>query len=439
MQFNLMNFLSEANPVITQPIQQPGHDSMMRHGLALVGKQGAPSLRDAMRDQALLPETYLAVYVAPKDELDATGTTFDEAYATTLSPYRFGGNLLVHKATYDPDERHQYKEVVLDGLLSGKDYYYGIKLFVAGIMQPGFTRGVITTYGTAYTAPNPSFMTINKPADNYLLLYEIAAHDMSLAEGLIPRFEVVNRVLTEQGGRPYFVYRDNYDPSTPSQFVVGAVPGGIFQRYVMYDVQVRYVSAAGRPVGVSPPYVIAANVQIPWLHNFVDEVILKGGGVDQTILENAAKKVATLTPGERIEMLDRIAEGTIEDIGSAYANLLKQAALDDLTALEPECNAMRQKLKQLLYDADEAKSLGLGMAIKLDLTDPDSKRVFDMITAPADIRGYPIKPFVRFAEGAFNVSEDMDDLGVPTGLTKVTYLGKVAFERFFVNFNDRNA
>lgn len=440
MIFNLMNYLNASNPTIAAAIQQPGPDGLMRHGISLVGAEGQPALRDALRDQAQLPETYLAIYVTGKDALDAAGTLFDENALASIIPYKFGGHLLVHKATYDENERYQYKELIVDGLLSGKDYYYGVKLFVDGVAQPGFSKGAFTTHGTAYAAPNLEHLTIETPVDNYKLKYNILEHDMSTATGLIPRFEVVNKVLSELSPSGIeFVDRDVYDPKTPSYFELDDQPGTIFQRYVIYDVQVRYISAPGSSVGVSPATVIASNVQIPWMHNFVDEVILKGGGIDQQILEDAAAKVAELTPAEREAILAQMSDGDLNDIGRVYQNLLKQAALENIATLESQCDAMRANLRKLMYQALAAKDNGPGMYTTVDLQSADGARVYNMITAPADVRGYPITEFVKFSEGIFYVSDDVDANGEPTQKTRLTFMGQAAFERFFIHFNNRRA
>jgi len=439
MNFDLAAFLNQSNPVIPAAVAQPSPDGLMRHGLSLVGIEGQAALRDALRDQAQLPGTYLAIYVAPKDTLDKGGQAFDEEYATSLVPFQFGGNLLVHRATFDESERYQYKELYVDGLLSGKDYYYGLKLFVDGEAQLGFNKGAFTTHGTAYAAPILESITLVTPADDYKLKYNVLAHDMEGITGLVPRFEVVNRVLTDAAPNTVFIDRDLYDPATPSYFILEDVAGSIFNRYVEFDIQVRYLSKAGSPVGNSPPTLLAEGIQIPWLHNFVDEVILKGGGIDQQILEDAATSVSSLTPAERAEMLDQLSDGDIRDIGAAYVTLLKKAALETVSALESQANAMRAALRVLLYKAKAAQALGKGMYITLDLAAGDAKRVFDMVTAPSELRGYYVKEFVKFAEGVFHVGEDVDENGDTTGDTRVTYVGHASFERFFIDFNQREA
>jgi hypothetical protein len=439
MNFDLTAFLNQTNPVIPAAIAQPSPDGLMSHGLSLVGIEGQAALRDALRDQSQLPDTYLAIYVASKDDLDDAGQSFNEEFAMSLVPFKYGGNLLVHKATYVELERYQYKELIVDGLLSGKDYYYGIKMFVAGEAQIGFNKGAFTTHGTAYSAPIIESLVLVTPSDDYKLKYNILEHDMSGITGLVPRFEVVNRVLTDAAPNTVFINRDVYDPATPSYFILEDVAGGIFHRYVEFDVQVRYLSKDGNPVGISPPTIIATGVQIPWLHNFVDEVILKGGGIDQQILEDAATSVASLTPAERDEMLAQLADGDIRDIGTAYVQLLKKSALETISALESQANAMRATLRILLYDALAAQEQGKGLYTTLDLGASDAARVFSMVTAPSDLRGYHIKEFVKFAEGVFNVMPDVDVDGEETGLTRLTYVGHAAFERFFIDFNNRTA
>ncbi|MCP4526650.1 MAG: hypothetical protein GY833_12165 [Aestuariibacter sp.] len=442
MIFDLNAFLNASNPVATVADPQPQHDGLMRHGVTLIGFEGQQALREVLKDQALLPETYLAIYVAPKDELDAAGTSFDETYAKTLQPYKFAGNVLVHKATFDEGDKYNYKTLYVDGLLSGKDYYYGVKLFVDGIEQLGFTEGAFTTGGSAVPAPDLANMTIVEPTDHYMLKYNILTHDMAgVSDKLVPRFEVVNKLLTQASAREVIVDRDVYDPTTPSYFEVADVAGGIFDRYVYYDIQVRYLykTGDGNPVGVSAPTKLATGVQIPWLHNFVDQVILKGGGIDQQILEDAAAKVAQLTPAEREEILEQMSDGDIQDIGTVYSNLLKQAALDNVKSLESECDALRLKLRTALYEAAALQERGKGLYITIDLTTDDQKRVYYMVTSPSNIRGYNVPSFIKFAEGVFYVSDDLDDNGVSTGKTRLTYVGHAAFERFFVDFNQRSA
>lgn len=442
MIFDLNAFLNASNPVATTADPQPQYDGLMRHGITLIGFEGQQALREVLKDQALLPDTYLAVYVAPKDELDSNGQSFDEDYAKSLQPYTFSGNVLVHKASFDEGDKYNYKTLYVDGLLSGKDYYYGVKLFVDGIEQLGFTEGAFTTGGAAVAPPDLSAMTIVEPTNHYALQYNILEHDMAgLSDKLEPRFEVINKLLTKAAPREVIVDRDIYDPKTPSYFEVADVAGGIFDRYVYYDIQVRYVYKTGsdNPVGISPPTKIAEGVQIPWLYNFVDQVILKGGGIDQQILEDAASKVAKLTPAEREAILAQMADGDVHDIGSVYTNLLKQAALDNVKSLEAECDALRLKLRTALYDAAALPDGGKGLYITIDLASEDQKRVYHMVTAPSDVRGYNIPSFIKFAEGVFYVSDDLDEDGVSTGKTRLTYAGHAAFERFFLDFNGRTA
>ncbi|MDK1290178.1 hypothetical protein [Pseudoalteromonas umbrosa] len=440
MILDLNAFLNASNPVATIADPQPEYDGLMRHGITLIGFEGQQALREVLKDQALLPETYLAIYVAPKDALDQSGTSFDEAHTKTLVPYKFGGSILVHKASYDDGDKYNYKTLYVDGLLSGTDYYYGIKLFVDGVEQAGFTEGVFTTAGAAIVPPDLNNLSIAKPSDDYKLLYNILTHDMSgVPDNIEPRFEVINQLLSKASPREVIVDRDVYDPATPNYFTIEDTAGGIFDRYVYYDVQVRYLYKTGEgvQVGASAPTKIASGIQIPWLHNFVDQVILKGGGIDQKILEDAADKVSQLTPAEREAILAQMSDGDINDIGQVYTRLLKLAALDNVKTLESQCDALRLTLRTALYEATALQERGKGLYITLDLNTDEQKRVFDMVTSPSDVRGYNIPSLIKFAEGVFYVSDDIDEDGNTTGQTRLTYIGHAAYERFFLDFNQR--
>ncbi|GEK07996.1 hypothetical protein HUZ36_14145 [Pseudoalteromonas sp. McH1-7] len=438
MTFDLLSFLNATNNVVTTAQTQAAADGLMRHAIALVGAQDHISLRDALKDQASLPNTYLSIYVAAKDELDGNSVSFDQTYAQgNLNPYKFNGTQLAYKVTYQAEDRFQYKDLFVDGLLSGTDYYYGIELVVDGVLQTGWLQGAFTTHGTAYSAPTLSDIAFSNPSDPYRLIYDIESVNMAGKDNLSVRFEVINSVLTNTGPREYIVERDEFFGPNGERFAIEDLPGSIYQRYVEYDIQIRFVSKTDSPVGVSAPLKLAQNIQIPWLDHFVDTVILDGGGIDQEILEDAAKRIAELTPAQRDALLAQLSEGDIKDIGSAYKALLKQAAIATVQSLEPAADAMRKQLMDLLYAANDQGVQAPGIYITLDLNDSDAQRVFKMITAPCYVREHHIDSVVRFSEGVFYITEDKDDQGVDTGLTRIVYVGQAAFERFFLKFSNR--
>ncbi|TMP46286.1 hypothetical protein CWB96_00195 [Pseudoalteromonas citrea] len=438
MNIDFLSFLSDANAVSTKAILQPAGDNLMSHAIALIGKQDKLALRDALQDHATMPDSYLSIYVENKDKLDSEDTEFDQVYAREYcQAYTFSVSQLSYKHSTEALQRYQYKDLILDGLLSGADYYYGIELTVAGQLQDGWLKGSFTTHGTAYNAPTLSQIEMNIPSDPYRLIYDINHIDMTGYEHLTPRFEVINSIQSSNGPREVFLDLTMLSGEQGRKFILEDGSGSVFERYIEYDIQVRFIANRDSPVGVSPALKIASQVQIPWLNYFVDRVILEGGGVNEAILETAAASITNFTYKERQELLNTIQDGDISSIGTAYKALLKEAALEYIKPFESRANTLRKRMSTFLYDAQKKGHAGVGEFIIEDLQSNDHHMAFSMITSPCNIKGFNIPDITRFLDGVFYLPREFDDKGVGTRNTQITYIGSALEERFFIKFDNR--
>ncbi|MDK1290177.1 hypothetical protein [Pseudoalteromonas umbrosa] len=365
-----------------------------------------------------ISNSYLSVYLVPNRNATANGVDknkFDNGdYDDTLVARRIPLSKLIQSQSGST----LYAAFEISGLPAGIDYKYAFELVLNKQPQTDWltSSDIIALEGTEIGKPS---VTIKKVEEGSAVKVTIDTAVTDDTDTFV--LEVIDSTKAKMPEMSYdetVILTSNFtfDPDAKPVFTFSPTTENM-RRYVNYEIRVRARKAeAGKADSASEYEVVTAEpFMLPWLSDFVDQTVIQGRQVEDTLVADLAQNILD-NAQVRDQLRGALNSGSYSSVASLLYDMTRDVAVEEFQTMAIKFSQIREFLRRIALYSEIDESY----AEMLDLSDPELKEAFTFVTKQGYREGIPTS-YYTWLDKAFYLGAVVD-----------TQTNKIAENKFHV-------